>query len=160
MKTLDHDRLFKELLTTFFQEFMEAFFPEADRMLDYSYLEFLTQEVFTDVTIGEKKYIDILVKTRLSGEEGFVLVHIEPQASKKKNFARRMFRYYAMLFLKHDMRILPVAVLSHKTKKEEPSSFAISFPFHKVLDFNFFQLHLNAKIGETTWSKAIPQQQP
>jgi len=62
MSNIDHDRLFKELLTNFFREFMEAFFPQADRLLDYSYLEFLTQEVFTDVTAGEKKYIDILVK--------------------------------------------------------------------------------------------------
>lgn len=142
METIDHDRLFKELLTNFFQEFMEAFFPEAGRMLDYNYLEFLTQEVFTDVTVGEKKYIDILVKTRLLGEEGFVLVHVEPQASKEKDFARRMFRYYARLFLKYDLRILPVAILSHKTKKAETNIFDIAFPFHKVLEFNYLQLHL------------------
>ncbi len=34
----DHDRLFKELLTTFFREFMEAFFPETARELDFNYL--------------------------------------------------------------------------------------------------------------------------
>ena len=49
METIDHDRLFKELLTNFFQEFMEAFFPEASRMLDYSYLEFLTQVIFNNL---------------------------------------------------------------------------------------------------------------
>src|SRR5690554_3729997 len=97
MEAVDHDRLFKELLTSFFQEFMKAFFPEADRMLDYSSLEFLTQEILTDLTAGEKKYIDILVKTRLQGEKGFVLVHVEPQAKKDKGFPRRMFRYYARL---------------------------------------------------------------
>ncbi len=31
METISHDRLFKELLTNFFQELMEAFFPEAGR---------------------------------------------------------------------------------------------------------------------------------
>ena len=142
METVDHDRLFKELLTNFFQEFMEAFFPEAGRMLDYSSLEFLTQEILTDITTGEKKYIDILVKTRLQGEKGFVLVHVEPQAKKDKGFPRRMFRYYARLFLKYNLRILPVAVLSHKVKKQEPRSFRISFPFEEVLEFNFLQLHL------------------
>lgn len=139
---IDHDRLFKELLTNFFREFMDAFFPDASRLLDYDSLEFLTQEVFIDVTTGEKKYIDILVKTRLMGEEGFVLVHVEPQAQKEKYFARRMFRYFARLFLKYDLRILPIAILSHGVKKEEPRSFAISFPFHRVLDFDFLQLHL------------------
>lgn len=142
MSNIDHDRLLKELLTNFFREFMEAFFPQADRLLDYSYLEFLTQEVFTDVTAGEKKYIDILVKTRLLGEEGYVLVHVEPQAKKSKNFSRRMFRYFARLYLKYDMRILPIAVLSHGTRKKEPHTFEITFPFQKVLEFNFLQLHL------------------
>ena len=142
MNNIDHDRLFKELLTNFFREFLEAFFPEADRLLDYSYLEFLTQEVFTDVTAGEKKYIDILVKTRLLGEEGYVLVHVEPQAKKNKDFARRMFRYFARLYLKYDMRILPIAVLSHGTRKKEPPKFEITFPFKKVMEFNFLQLHL------------------
>jgi len=31
---IDHDRLFKELLETFFAEFMELFFPEASRAID------------------------------------------------------------------------------------------------------------------------------
>ena len=154
--TTDHDRLFKELLTNFFQEFMEAFFPAADRMLDYSHLEFLTQELLTDVTSGEKKYIDILVKTRILGEEGAVLVHVEPQAQKEADFPRRMYRYYARLFLKYDLRILPVAVLSHGTKKEEPRSFEIAFPFHKVLDFQFLQLHLKRQ----NWKDYVQKDNP
>jgi hypothetical protein len=31
---MDHDRLFKELLTTFFVEFIELFFPELAEGLD------------------------------------------------------------------------------------------------------------------------------
>jgi len=31
---IDHDRLFKELLETFFVEFMELFFPEAAPAID------------------------------------------------------------------------------------------------------------------------------
>ena len=120
MNNINHDLLFKKLLTTFFQEFMEAFFPEADRLIDYSYLEFLTQELIVDITTGEKKYIDILVKTRLRGEDGFVLVHVEPQAQKRKGFARRMFRYFSHLFLKYDQRILPIVILSHEIKKKNP----------------------------------------
>ena len=156
MNNIDHDRLFKELLTTFFQEFMEAFFPEADRLLDYSLLEFLSQEIFADITTGEKKYIDLLVKTRLLGEEGFILVHVESQAQKDKDFARRMFRYFAHLFLKHDQPILPIVILSHGIKKKEPRSFRISFPFHQVMDFNFLQLHLKRH----SWKDYLKQDNP
>ena len=50
---IDHDRLFKELLTTFFVEFLELFFPEVAAYLEPDSLEFLDKEVFTDVTSGE-----------------------------------------------------------------------------------------------------------
>ena len=38
---MDHDRLFKELLTTFFVEFLELFFPETLPYLDRDSVEFL-----------------------------------------------------------------------------------------------------------------------
>lgn len=44
----DHDRLFKELVQTFFQEFMEAFFPQEYTAIDFNSVKFLSQEVFTD----------------------------------------------------------------------------------------------------------------
>ena len=34
---VDHDRLFKELLETFFAEFIQLFFPEASRAIDFSH---------------------------------------------------------------------------------------------------------------------------
>ncbi len=70
MSNINHDLLFKELLTTFFQEFIEAFFPEADQMLDYSHLEFLTQEIIVDLTTGEKKYISSSYPTGSSVSRG------------------------------------------------------------------------------------------
>ena len=44
---MDHDRLFKELLTTFFLDFLEVFCPELAKYLDQGSLEFLDKEVFT-----------------------------------------------------------------------------------------------------------------
>ncbi|HBT47956.1 MAG TPA: transposase, partial [Peptococcaceae bacterium] len=87
---VDHDRLFKELLTTFFREFMELFFPEAHALIDYSDTRFLSQELITDITAGEKHYVDILAEVKVKGEDGYVLVHIEPQAYRQADFARRM----------------------------------------------------------------------
>jgi len=139
---LDHDRLFKELLTTFFKEFMEAFFPEAYEYLDYSYLEFLPQEIITDVTAGEKNEVDILVKTKLLGEEGFILIHVEPQAYSERDFNRRMFKYFARLHEKYYHRVLPIAVLAHGARKEKPNNYQVTFPFWHVLNFKFMQLHL------------------
>lgn len=59
---LDHDRLFKELIQTFFEEYIEAFFPRVYTYIDFSSVTFLEQEVFTDILKGEKRRIDILLK--------------------------------------------------------------------------------------------------
>ena len=48
----EHDQLFKELLTTFFVEFVELFLPEVHAFLDPGSITFLDKEVFTDLTSG------------------------------------------------------------------------------------------------------------
>jgi predicted transposase YdaD len=47
-KSIDHDQLFKQLLTTFFLEFLELFTPEFFAAIDPSSLEILPLEYFTD----------------------------------------------------------------------------------------------------------------
>ena len=55
---IDDDRLFKELLTTFFVEFIDLFLPEVVTYLERDSIEFLDKEVFTDVTAGERYEAD------------------------------------------------------------------------------------------------------
>src|SRR5690625_1444412 len=90
-KYINHDRLFKELIKTFFKEFVEAFFPKHYEYIDFSSLTFMEQELFTDIVKGEKREIDILAQVRLQGREQFILIHVEPQASHQKEFHERMF---------------------------------------------------------------------
>jgi hypothetical protein len=45
---MDHDRLFKELLSIFFVEFVALFLPYAHASLDPASVEFLDKEVFTE----------------------------------------------------------------------------------------------------------------
>ena len=54
MAKINHDRLFKELLTTFFVEFLELFFPSVLEYLDTNSIQFADKEVFSDLTQGEK----------------------------------------------------------------------------------------------------------
>lgn len=139
---IDHDRLFKELLETFFAAFMELFFPEASRAIDFGHVKFLQQEVFTDLTAGEKHEVDILVETRLKDEPGLILVHIEPQAYVQKEFAERMYIYFSRLYEKYRRRILPVAVFAYDQPRDEPDTFSLGFSFLDVLRFRFYKLEL------------------
>jgi predicted transposase YdaD len=52
----DHDQLFKQLLSTFFLDFLDLFFPEVLTYLEPDSLVFLEQEFFTDILLGERNY--------------------------------------------------------------------------------------------------------
>lgn len=95
---VDHDRLFKELIQAFFEEFIFLFFPEMYEYIDFQHLSFLFEELFTDVTAGEKYRVDLLVETKLKGEDGLIIVHIENQSYVQPSFPERMFIYFSRLF--------------------------------------------------------------
>jgi predicted transposase YdaD len=144
MTALDHDRLFKELITTFFVEFVELFLPEVRAYLDRNSVEFLDKEVFTDVTEGERHEADIVVKARFREEDAFFLIHVENQASAQPEFGRRMFRYFARLYEKHGLPVYPVVVFSYREpKRPEPDEFRVTFPDLDVLEFRFRVIQLN-----------------
>ena len=84
--SIDHDRLFTELIQTFFEEFILLFFPTMHEHIDFRHLSFLSEELFTDVTAGEKYRVDLLVETKLKGEDGIVIVHIENQSYVQLSF--------------------------------------------------------------------------
>ncbi|ARI82135.1 hypothetical protein C789_4036 [Microcystis aeruginosa FACHB-905 = DIANCHI905] len=83
---IDHDRLFKELISTFFVEFIELFFPQLIDYLDRESITFLDKEVFTDVTEGERYESDLVAQVKFRGKESFFLIHLEAQESSRKWF--------------------------------------------------------------------------
>ncbi|MDI4643990.1 Rpn family recombination-promoting nuclease/putative transposase [Cohnella hashimotonis] len=139
---LDHDQLFKTLIRTFFKEFMELFFPDVAKEIDFSHTVFLSEEVATDLAGGRKGRVDLLIETRLRGEETLIIIHIEPQSYYEPAFAERMFLYASKLYETHRRRILPIAVFSHGRKRAEPDRFGWSFPFLDVMRFRYLRLQL------------------
>lgn len=152
----DHDRLFKELFHTFFIEFVELFFPKLAKLMDKDHIVFLVQEVFTDIIEGEKNVVDILVQTRLKDIEGYVLVHVENQASRETNFNSRMYKYFCRLHEKHGPHIIPIAVFSHESITEEPDTYKIEYSFLKMLNFKYLKLHLKRE----RWKNYIKSNNP
>ena len=142
---MDHDRLFKELLTTFFKEFIDLFLPDVAEYMESEPQEFLDKEIFTDLASSQRHEVDLLVKARFRQRgEGFFLIHVENQASPQEQFASRMFRYFARLHEKHRLPVFPVALLSYdRPIKKEPNRYRVGFPGQKVLDFEFRTVQLN-----------------
>lgn len=149
----DHDRLFKELLTTFFWDFVEAFLPEVAAYLERESISFLDKEVFTDVTSAERHEVDLLVRGRFKGQESFFLLHVEQQAQPQAEFGQRMFRYFARLHEKHGLPVYPVALFSHERPQPEPDRYEMRFPDRRVLDFRFRALQLR----RLSWRRFLGQ---
>lgn len=154
---IDHDRLFKELIATFFIEFLELFFPQVIAYLEPDSLKFLDKEVFTDVTAGEQYEADLVVQVRFQEQKTFFLVHIENQSYPQADFGRRMFRYFARLFEKYALPVYPIVVFSYDAPRTpQKNIYQMEFPDKNVLEFNYGVVQLN----QLNWRDFLQQQNP
>ena len=143
-REIDHDGLFKLLLSQFPADFLQAFFPKIYQHLELQKPEFLQQELIVKPGY-RKKRADLVIKASTKGEnKEAVLIHIEIQVAKREGFAKRMFKYFASLILKEDLPVIPIAVFAadHVSQKEEPTCYSVTFPFGKVLNYHFFKVEL------------------
>ena len=142
---MDHDRLFKELLANFFTEFVDLFLPDVSAFLDKDVAVIpLDKEVFTDITLGERHEVDLVMKVKFRGEDAFFLVHVENQAKAQADFPKRMFRYFARLTEKYDLPVYPVVIFSYDAPTRlEPRQFRVEFPGKTVLRFEYAVIQLN-----------------
>ncbi|MGK7877068.1 MAG: Rpn family recombination-promoting nuclease/putative transposase [Xenococcaceae cyanobacterium] len=154
---IDHDRLFKELISTFFLEFLELFFPEVIAYLELDSITTIDKEIFTDVTAGEQYEADLLVKAKFRGQESYFLIHIENQSYSETDFSRRMFRYFARLYEKFALPVYPIALFSYDApRRREPDFHRVEFPDQVVLLFNYRVIQLN----RLNWGDFLRQKNP
>ena len=93
----DYDSPWKEALDRYFELFMAYFFPAAHADIDWSRgYEMLDKELQKIVPQAEqgRRLVDKLVKVWLrTGEERWILIHIEVQTWKEGDFPKRMYVY-------------------------------------------------------------------
>ncbi|OMG00192.1 hypothetical protein BK146_08030 [Paenibacillus sp. FSL R7-0333] len=143
--SIPHDEAFKKLLETFYQEFIDLFFPELGDMLDYSETRFLMQELLVDIVGEEARELDLLLETRYKGLDGYILIHLEPQSYKDHEFRDRMFIYFSRLFeryRKDHKLIIPIAIFTSDEVREEQDTLEMSIPEHNILRFQFLKVEL------------------
>jgi Domain of unknown function (DUF4351) len=163
-ETIDHDQLFKQLLTTFFLEFLELFVPEFFAAIDPSSLEILPQEYFTEIEVGERKAMDVIIRVDLFGRPNApassrvsVVVNCEHQSSTKTDFNRRLFFYFAQLHRKYLQPVYPIALFSFdKPYRPEKNRYQVKVPGFNVMDFNFLTIQLN----QLDWRTFLTQRNP
>jgi hypothetical protein len=143
-----YDSPWKDILETYFQDFMQFFFPEIYAEIDWSRgYEFLDQElsqIVRDAELG-KRLADKLVKVwKLNGEETWVLIHIEVQSQEESGFSERMFVYFYRLRDKYHRPIVSLAILGDDRATWRPKPFTTKlwgcevtfrFPYIKLIDY-------------------------
>ncbi|MBC8228314.1 hypothetical protein H8E77_02045 [bacterium] len=155
---MEYDQLFKNLLKTFFKQFIELFFPEVAPRLDWLEIEFLQQEKFTDIPAGESRIVDVVAKiaTR-EGEPELILVHVDVEHPWRSTFPYRMFEYYALLRLRHRLPVFPIAILpERKIKGFEPETYSEGLFGHEFLSFNYFHIGLKGVLVNDYWDDDNP----
>ena len=155
---IDHDHLFKEVLQDFFEEFLMLFFPSIYEEIDFAHLKFLDKELFNDTQRRKRKEVDMVVETKLKGEDSLILVHVEQQAQYEDNFNERMFLYFSRLLEEHpSTRIIPIALFSYDDKnRQELTTYEMNFPFLDVVKFNYLTIELK----KLNWRNFIRQDNP
>jgi predicted transposase/invertase (TIGR01784 family) len=144
IETIDHDQNFKELISTFFLEFLELFLPDIASTIDPNSIKFLPQEYFADLVDGDEKIIDLLVEVKWAGKETTFLFHLEAQSYSEAKINRRMFYYLARLHQNYVKDIYPIVIFSFdQPYRAEQNTFKIEFPNLKVLEFRFHAIQLN-----------------
>ena len=136
---------------------MELFFPSVATYLDPNHLTFLDKELFTDLTSGERREVDLVVKARFRNQDSFFLVHIENQSQPEVEFGQRMFHYFARLHEKYALPVYPIAIFSFdKPQRQEPQTYRVEFRDWSVLEFNYRVIQLN----RLNWRDFLEQPNP
>ena len=105
----DFDSPWKQMLEWYFEEFIAFFFPKAYTQINWSRtIEFLDKELQQIIRRAElgRRYADKLVKVWLtSGDEQWVLAHVEVQGQQESKFERRIYTYNYRLFDRYDRNV-------------------------------------------------------
>jgi uncharacterized protein DUF4351/putative YhgA-like transposase len=103
-----HDKIFKQLLRFFLEDFLRLVAPRALERLDLSAPELLDKELFAGGPHGRRRELDLLVRVRtLDGRP--LLVHVEIEARASRGMAERLWRYRSQIQARYDTRVLTIA---------------------------------------------------
>ncbi len=144
----DYDSPWKAALETYFEAFMAFCFPEVYADIDwsagYEFLDKELQKIVPDSETG-RRYADKLVKVKLkSGQETWLLIHIEVQGYPDGTFVERMFIYNYRIFDRYRVEVVSLAVLTDEAAGGKSSEYrrerwggklVFSFPTVNIMDF-------------------------
>jgi hypothetical protein len=141
----DADSPWKNILRAYFPEAIEFFFPDISKSIDWQispvFLDKEFQQLSPNAEVG-KRYADQLVKVQLKrGNSLMLLLHLEIQANKEKNFEERMLVYAMRIYQFFHQPACSLAILCDSNAKWRPKEYILATPGSK-LTFEFTAIKL------------------
>ncbi len=147
-QTDDYDSPWKDILETYFRDFVTFFFPDVAQEIDwdrgYVFLDKEFQKVVRDAELG-RRFADKLAQVwRENGDEAWVLTHVEVQGQYESGFSKRIFVYNYRIFGRYEKPVASLVVLADERPKWRPDSYShelwgckvsIEFPVVKLADY-------------------------
>ena len=127
------DTLWKAILEDVFDDFLVFFFEKKAELFDlkrgFEFLDKELEQLFPwEEGAAYPKFVDKLVKVfRKTGQEDWVLVHVEVQGYKDKDFAKRMFTYFYRIYDRYSVMVTSVAIFTDTQKSYRPKQFNYNF---------------------------------
>jgi hypothetical protein len=126
-----NDAYLKAIIEENFEDMLRFLYPRADELFDFSQeLVFMDKEL-REITPerdleSNGRVADILVKVHMkSGEEKWMLLHVELEGGNGKDFAYRMFQYYYRLIDKFNVPIEAIAIFTGLENQRRPTKYSV-----------------------------------
>ena len=145
----DSDGGWKDVIEDFVEEFFAFYFPEIHAAIDFSVpVKFLDKELRQIVTESEVagREADKLMEVRLrDGRTEWLLVHVEVQGYRDRDFSERMFVYNYRIFDRYKRDVISLAVLTDSDPTFRPTEYrrdllgsavSFTFPTVKLIDYS------------------------
>jgi hypothetical protein len=112
---VDHDQLFKAVLTAQLPPFLELFFQDEAALLDLDAAQFVDKQLFAAPPMGPEREVDVLAEIPLRGAGtgvagALVAIQIEVQAQREPEFVWRNLEYFALLRRLRGVPVFPIAL--------------------------------------------------
>jgi hypothetical protein len=156
--TVNHDALFKAVLTVYIFEFIELFVPDLAGRLQPGRIEWLNPESLGQEVGLPLQRSDLVAKVLLrDGTEAFIILHLEIQSWADPDIDRRMFVYATLLNIRYKAPVYPILLATFaQPLRPEPSEYTITVAGRKILAFWYHVVQLNRLQWRQYWRRREP----
>jgi hypothetical protein len=151
------EELFQQLFCLFFVDFIEIFFKELRKMIDIDCLEFYINYHMHSYNVDKYKVGDLAIKTKLKGENSFIILNLEHRQHIRKNYPSKIFMDFGGLWDEDGYVIYPITIFcNNQLQIPQPNEYK-----QQTFDINFLSFKYPIlQLGLLKWKDFVHLENP